>query len=122
MWQNFKAMPIALKFLTAHAVISASFILGSIIPHNSFSIDGKSATYSEWWNSGFGAYTSFIGIVLPIAGILLLKRHQYARLVYVVTLMAIYSSSGIFLHSGISLGVGNLEQFLFADFYGARKS
>ena len=86
MWNNFKAMPTILKFLTAHALFSFLFLIGSIIPHDSFSINGQSVSYSEWWSSGVGPYASSLGILMPIVGFLLIARTRYARIIYLMVI------------------------------------
>lgn len=82
MWENFKSMPIILKFLTAHALACIAFLIGSILPHDSFSMNGRSVTYSEWWNSGIGIYASILGALMAIAGYLLVSKKRYSRQVY----------------------------------------
>ena len=86
MWGNFKSMPIILKFLTAQAVAGIMFLIGSIIPHDSFSINGQSVTYNEWWNSGVGIYVSILGTGMAIAGYLLVTKNNFSRQIYLVIL------------------------------------
>jgi hypothetical protein len=84
MYQNFKSMPTILRFITGHALACICLLLGSIIPHDSFSINGQPATYAEWWGSGAGILASILGIIFPIAGYLFLIRSNRARLIYLV--------------------------------------
>ena len=77
MWENFRDMPTGLKFFAAQALAGLLFIFGSVVPHKSFSIDGRSVTYSEWWSSGVGIYVSVLGAVLAIAGYLILSKKQF---------------------------------------------
>jgi len=86
-WKNFKNMPLLLKFLTAHSLSCFFFIIGSIIPHNSFSINGVHVSYAQWWQSGAGILTSIVGLILPVGGYLILKQHRLARIVYLSALM-----------------------------------
>ncbi len=86
MWQNFKSMPMILKFLAAQAIAGIMFLIGSIIPHDSFSINGQSVTHYEWWNSGVGIYVSILGTCLAISGYLLVTKNKYSRQVYLVIL------------------------------------
>ncbi len=79
-------MPIILKFLTAQAIAGTMFLIGSIIPHDSFSINGQPATYNEWWYSGVGIYVSILGTCMAIAGYLLVTRKKYSRQIYLVVL------------------------------------
>ena len=81
-WENFKSMPVLLKFLTAHAFACFAFLLVSVIPNNSFSIDGHAASYAEWWSSGAGPFASLLGLVGPIIGVLLVTKSQNARPAY----------------------------------------
>jgi hypothetical protein len=88
-WENFKSMPTLLKFLTAHAFICFVFLIGSIIPHGYFSINGRPVSFSEWWSSGAGLLCSLIGIVFPVLGYLFLVRARYARGLYVAAFVAL---------------------------------
>lgn len=56
MWANFSCMPKLLKFLTAHAAFCFVFFVMSVIPNDSFSIQGQHVTYAEWWSSGAGVF------------------------------------------------------------------
>jgi hypothetical protein len=82
MWKNFKSMPLLLKFLTAHAFLCLALLIGSVIPNNSFLINGRAASYSEWWSSGAGLFASLLGLIGPIIGILLVTKSPNARLAY----------------------------------------
>lgn len=82
MWKNFESMPKFLKFLTAHAVFCFVFLVGSIIPDNSFSIDGRPVSYSGWWTSGAGPCASLIGVLGPLVAYSFLTKWRYARLAY----------------------------------------
>lgn len=89
MWENFKSMPALLKFLTAHAFICFVFLIGSIIPHHYFSINGQPVSFSEWWRSGAGLLCSLIGIVFPVLGYLFLIRARHAREIYIAVLVTV---------------------------------
>ena len=97
MWLNFKSMPVVLKFLTFHALACCFFLVGSIVPHNSFSMDGKTVSYAVWWSLGVGAVASVIGIILPLAGFLLLKKYSYARPTYIAALVIAFISPAGFV-------------------------
>jgi len=81
-WENFKSMPTLLKFLTAHAIACVALLLGSVIPHDSFSVNGHAVSYAVWWSSGVGPFASLVGVVGPIVGVLLLRKSPHARLAY----------------------------------------
>jgi hypothetical protein len=85
MWANFSAMPGLLKFLTAHSLAAIVLLVVSVVPHDSFFIDGRHVSYSEWWSSGAGPLASLLGILLPISGYLFLTRHRTARVTYLTT-------------------------------------
>jgi hypothetical protein len=87
MWKNFSMMPNLLKFITAHALGCLLFLLFSIIPHDSFLINGQNVSYHEWWASGAGVSASLIGILLPIGGLGLLKNIRQARRIYITALI-----------------------------------
>ncbi len=82
MWQNFKSMPLILKFLTIHALACIAFLIFSIIPHDSFIINGENVTYSKWWGSGVGVYASMLGTLTAVAGYLLVTKKKYSRQIY----------------------------------------
>ena len=82
MWANFKSMPLMLKFLTAQAIAGILLLIVSVIPLASYRIDGRSVTHAEWWGSGIGVYASVWGVLLAIAGFLLVTRKPFSRPVY----------------------------------------
>lgn len=83
MWKNFKEMPFLLKLLTIATISPFPAFLGSIIPHNSFYINGELTTYSEWWFSGAGVQISLLSVLLPLSGYLILKKYIRARGVFI---------------------------------------
>jgi hypothetical protein len=82
MWQNFKEMPLLLKFLTFYSVFCIFFFISSAVPFFNYFVNGVKVTYSEWWSSGMGLVTTIMGLVMPYTGYLFLHRHKYAREVY----------------------------------------
>jgi len=86
MWSALKAMPKLLKWICTHALLCGFFLLLSVIPHDSFSINGHHVSYAEWWSSGAGPFASFLGIVMPLSGYLLLSRSVYGRIAYLAAL------------------------------------
>ena len=82
MWANFDGMPKLLKFLTAHAAFSFVFLVISVIPIDSYAIQGQHVTYAVWWSSGVGVLASLIGIVGAFAAWALASKRPYARAVY----------------------------------------
>lgn len=87
MWANFKSMPRFLKFLTALALFTFLFFVFSVFPIESFSINGRNVTYSEWWSSGVGPFASLLGVYGLFAGWLLLAKRPHARVCYLVFLI-----------------------------------
>jgi hypothetical protein len=86
MWSNFKAMPLLMKWVTAHALLCFGLLISSLVPHDSFSIDGHHVSYSEWWSSGAGPFASLLGVIMPFAAYLLLVRARCARITYLAAL------------------------------------
>jgi hypothetical protein len=82
MWANFSGMPKLLKFLTAHAACCFVFLVISVIPIDSYAIQGRHVTYAVWWSSGAGVLASLLGIVGPFAAWALASKRPYARAVY----------------------------------------
>ena len=89
MWNNFKRMPVILKFLTAHAIACIVFFIGSVIPHDGFSINNQPVTYEEWWSSGMGVFASLVGISMPLTAWQLLNRTHYSRIIYMAAIFSV---------------------------------
>lgn len=87
MLQHFEEMPSLLKFMTAHSLATLLLIIFSVVPHDSFSINGRPATYSELWSSGAGPFAMTLGIVFPIAGYMFLAKSKSARATYLLALI-----------------------------------
>jgi len=81
-WENFKAMPRLLKFLTAHALACFFFLVVSVVPHGRFFVSGRPVSYAEWWSSGIGLFAFLVGLVGPATGVLLLRKSRFARPAY----------------------------------------
>ena len=79
MWANFSGMPKLLKFLTAHAAFCFVFFAMSVIPGDSFFIQGRHVTYPEWWSSGAGVFASLTGLVGPFIAWALASKRPYSR-------------------------------------------
>jgi len=90
-------MPLILKFLTVHAVACLFFLVSSIFPHNSFSVEGATVTYLEWWSSGAGMLATIFGTLLPLSGYLFLKRASIARLFYLSSMLIAFYSPAFFI-------------------------
>jgi len=97
LWKNFKEMPLILKFLTVHAVACLFFIVSSIFPHNSFSVEGSTVSYFEWWSSGAGTLATIFGTLFPLSGYLLLKRASIARVFYLSSMLIAFYSPVLFI-------------------------
>ena len=82
MWANFSGMPKRLKFLTGHAACCLIFFVLSVIPTDSYAIQGRHATYAEWWSSGAGVFASLIGLAGPFVAWALAPKRPYARAMY----------------------------------------
>jgi uncharacterized membrane protein len=92
-FQNFKAMPGILKWLTVVGVVPPLFLLGTLIPNGSINVDGKPMANSDWWSCGAGAVVAVLAIVMTVAEISLLRRSKYARPVFLIG-MALTMASG----------------------------
>jgi hypothetical protein len=116
MWSNFSAMPGFLKFLTAHAFGMSVLLVASVIPHGSFVIHGQPVSYAEWWGSGAGPFASFLGIILPISGVLLLRRNSRARIVY-LTSIGIAMIASYLIHPEPASAAFSVFLFAFGVWY-----
>jgi hypothetical protein len=86
MWANFKSMPTLLKYITAHSFACFAFLIGSALPGHTFAIKDRVVSYSEWWSSGAGIGATALGILMPVAGVFLVKKAPYARPAYLAVL------------------------------------
>ena len=68
--------------MTGHALACVIFLIVSVVPNDSFAIDGRHVSQKEWWSSGAGIFASLIGIFGLAAGVALLKKRTWARLLY----------------------------------------
>ena len=84
MFSSFKEMPTLLKFITAHALICLMFFVISIRPNMPITFNGEDATVKEVWEAGYGLHLVAIGIIMPICGVLFLKRSKYSRPLYLI--------------------------------------
>lgn len=54
---RFKEMPLLLKYLFFPiSLLGILFAVSSLIPFGQFEIDGRAASYYEWWSSGGGLW------------------------------------------------------------------
>jgi hypothetical protein len=89
MYQAFKDMPTFLKFITAHALVCFVFFLAVVIPGIPITFNGEVMTSQDIWAKGLGLPIMAVGLSLPSAGILLLRRRQYCRHFYSITLLLV---------------------------------
>ncbi|MCE2029374.1 hypothetical protein [Sessilibacter corallicola] len=96
MKENFISMPIILKCITIHAVACFMFLVGSVVPHDNFSVNGQSITYSEWWFSGAGFSAFIMGLFMPFAAWHILNKTKYSRHIYISMLFSSLSVPYLF--------------------------
>ncbi|MES9826358.1 MAG: hypothetical protein ABW127_18205 [Candidatus Thiodiazotropha endolucinida] len=77
MYQAFKEMPTLLKFITAHALFCFMFFMAVVIPGIPITFKGELMEFYDLWEGGLP--TAAMGLSMPVVGVLLLKRWQYAR-------------------------------------------
>ncbi|RAO74996.1 hypothetical protein [Dyella jiangningensis] len=82
MWANFWAMPKLLRLMTGHALACVTFLVMSVVPNDSFAIEGRHVSQAEWWSSGAGPFASLVGIFGLLAGVSLLRKARWARFLY----------------------------------------
>ena len=68
------------------ALAAFVLVIASVIPQNSFAIDGREVSYSVWWTRGAGPVAVLLGVLFPICGYLFLLRKPNARAVYLASL------------------------------------
>ncbi|WP_266158252.1 hypothetical protein [Dyella silvatica] len=95
---KFWAMPKLLRFMTAHALACTIFVIVSVVPNDSFAIEGHPVSQAEWWSSGAGPFASLLGLLGLVSGAALLMKSKRARLLYLgfltVALVAPYPFLG----------------------------
>ncbi len=74
--------------MTGHALICVILFIVSVLPYDSYGIDGRQVSQAEWWSSGVGPLVSLIGLFGFAAGWSLLKKKRYARELYLAFLTA----------------------------------
>lgn len=97
MWKNFCSMPKLLKFLVAHSALCFVFFAASVIPNDSFSIQGRHVSQAEWWSSGAGVFASLIGLAGPFAAWAMASKQSYARATYLAFLGLGFVAPCVFL-------------------------
>lgn len=98
MYQAFKDMPKLLKFITAHAFFCAVFFLAVVIPGIPIRFNGQLMESSDLWKSGLALPTAAVGLAMPLAGVLLLRRWQYARYLYVLFFVSLLIAPYLYWH------------------------
>ncbi|MBU2877135.1 hypothetical protein [Aliiglaciecola lipolytica] len=87
MFNSFKKMPLALKFLTGMALFCILLLFKALIPgmFGTFSYNGEVLEYSQIWERGFGVPLILVGCFMPMAGMSLLLRLKFSRHFYCCT-------------------------------------
>ena len=106
MYQAFKDMPIPLKFITAHALVCFVFFVVVVIPGISITFNGEVMDSSELWARGLGLPTVAIGLAMPIMGVLILKRWQYARQFYALLILSVLVAPYVVWQEPVSAAFG----------------
>jgi len=79
-------MPVLLKLMTGHALVCVILFIVSVLPYDSYGIDGRKVSQGEWWSSGAGPLASLIGLGGFAAGWAFLRKANYARQLYLAFL------------------------------------
>ncbi|MBY6212796.1 hypothetical protein KUV95_14655 [Microbulbifer agarilyticus] len=82
-------MPILLKFITGHALVCFVFFLAVVIPGVPITFNGELMESQELWARGVGLPTIAVGLSLPVAGMLILRRWQYCRQLYSIIILSV---------------------------------
>ena len=92
MVEDFKSMPLILKFITAHGLFCFLFFLSAVIPgfDVNFSYKGQSMGFDEIWQNDLGVHLISIGLFFPTSAILLIKKWQYCRQFYAFVILATF--------------------------------
>lgn len=87
--EEFKQMPLLLKFFTVHALACFLFLIAALIPGIPFNYNGEVISFTEIWSSGVGIFTVYVGLVMPFCGWLMLNRKAYSRIIYLFVLASV---------------------------------
>ena len=108
MYQAFKDMPTLLKFITTHALVCFVLFVAVVIPGIPITFNGEVMESGELWARGLGLPTVAVGLTMPIAGVLILKRWQYSRQFYGLLLASVLVTPYIVWQDIILAGFGVL--------------
>lgn len=106
MYQAFKEMPTLLKFITGHAFVCIVFFLAAVIPGIPISFDGQVMESKVLWAKGLGLPAVIVGLSLPVAGILILRRWQFSRHLYSAILLSALVGPYLYWQQVLSLVFG----------------
>ncbi len=116
LYQVFKKIPILLKFFTGHALVCFLFFLAAVIPGIPITYNGEVIESQELWAKGVGLQTAAMGLVMPLAGILILMRWQYCRQFYAVSLWWVLASPYVFEQELAPLVFGAVLPFVITGY------
>lgn len=106
MYQSFKDMPIFLKFITAHALVMFMLFVATVVPGIPITFNGEVMESQELWAKSVGVFTALVGLMLPVCGILILKRLPYARHVYVLVISLVLVAPYVYWQELIGVAFG----------------
>ena len=106
MYESFKKMPVFLKFITVHALACFVFAVMVLVPGMTITYNGEPMKSAELWDKGLALLIVFIGLSLPVAGVLLVKRSQYSRKFYSALLLLVMVVPYIYWQEYVSLIFG----------------
>lgn len=87
MLANFKQMPLVLKILTLSFIAGLAFLTETLVPGSTILVFGRNIAVRQWWASGVGAACVAVVVLLGLSSILMIRRAQIGRCVYVVGLV-----------------------------------
>ena len=109
MWNNFKSMPIFLKFLTGHAAVCLVLFIFLLIPGNQFSTDDQhTVPYAEWWSNGVWPLLTFAALAIGIGGMLFLKKYRFGRVLFLAGFGGALIAPALLSHDQDDLGASVL--------------
>ena len=78
---TFRSMPRVMKNITLLNLIGGVFfVVAPFIPFMPFYVNGAAVSQSEFWRMGAGLISVILGIVMVIAGIGLINKRNWARI------------------------------------------
>ena len=100
--RNFREMPWHLKSTALGSLMAFMLLPISLCPSGTHKINDEVVTLTEFWARGAGPVLCILGIVLPILGIALLRKQNWARRATSTLFVGLYVAFLVFASDDLS--------------------